>query len=105
MAYIKSHTTKSGVEGNYWRITDLKLNKIQNTLLVVFSLYISKAVKQSGKEPLVLSAKSFVVPLSLIDTTKDILEEAYKATKTANERDFQNPLMQGEAYFADATID
>jgi len=102
MAYIKSHTTKSGVDGNYWRITKADVNKITDKALVEVNLYVSKEARQAGKSP--LDKKSFVIPLSSIDLSKDLFEECYAAIKTANERDFQNPLMQGEAYFADATI-
>ena len=103
MAYIKSHTTKSGVEGNYWRITKADVNKITGKALVEVNLYVTKQARLDGKSP--LDKKSFIIPLSSIDLSKDLFEECYAAIKNANECDSINPLMQGEAYFADATID
>ena len=103
MAYIKSHTTKSGVEGNYWRITKADVNKITGKALVEVNLYVTKQSRLDGKSP--LDKKSFIIPLSSIDLSKELFEECYAAIKTANECDSINPLMQGEAYFADATID
>lgn len=102
MAYIKQFTTSSGIEGNYWRITKAEVNKIAAHVIVEVSLYVSKALREAGKTP--VTKKSFLIPISSVDTSKDLFEEAYKAIKNANERDSQNPLMQGTAYFADAEI-
>lgn len=101
MAYIKTHELNSGLAGNYWRITEAKVDKLGDKVVVIYSLYATKELRLAGKQP--IATKRFAVPLASIDISKDLFEECYKATKNAKEAG--NQIKITDAYFTDAEVD
>lgn len=48
MALVKQFSLPNGMSGNYWRITDIIQNTVQNVTIVRLALYLSKAKRQES---------------------------------------------------------
>ncbi len=79
MALIQKTTLSSGVTGDYWKITNLEIDKISNFLSVTISCYLNKDTRDKGLNP--FTSKKFILKLSTIDLSKNILDEVYKQIK------------------------
>jgi len=101
MALEKTKTMDSGVVGDYWRITDIKLDMIKGIVAGKISFYISKADRDAGKTPAngmkfaYLKADAIfdedgevTTPAVLYDAwdfnDKNIVEEGYDVIKDRN---------------------
>ena len=51
MALQKSKTLPSGVTADYWRVTKITLDVVNESALVVLSLYVNKAARDAGMQP------------------------------------------------------
>lgn len=81
MAYIKQFTNKSGFTGEYWRLTGLEINKFTDSIEARISCYIDKDTRDKGLNP--FTSKKFILKLSTIDLSKNILDEVYKQIKVS----------------------
>lgn len=64
MALRKSHENTSGVEGNYWRITQVQVvPKI--SVRVTASLYLSQEARAASKLPLMVKEFTWQEPASI----------------------------------------
>lgn len=52
MALKKSKSLPSGVSGEYWRINKITADRVNSKVTYELSLYVSKALRQSGAKPL-----------------------------------------------------
>lgn len=99
MAFIKSLKLNTGIEVTYWRLESVQVNKRSRKVTARFSGYKDKATRDDGMPAM---NKEITFSIEDIDITKDIFEQAYRASKHAEERiiklgDSTTP------FFADAT--
>jgi hypothetical protein len=62
MAIQKEKTLKSGVTGNYWRITSVTIDRQNLTVIGQIALFRDKAASDAGMRPMPL-VKTFKFPL------------------------------------------
>lgn len=76
MALKKQIELESGVVADYWKITNIFQNYLQENTSISIAGYVSKEIRQEGKQPTV--TKTFLLPL--IDS-ENIRASAYEALK------------------------
>ena len=60
---------------------NLEIDKISNFLSVTISCYLNKETRDKGLNP--FTSKKFILKLSTIDLSKNILDEVYKQIKVS----------------------
>jgi len=104
MGLQKSLELETGVSGNYWKITRMNADYINNTIGVQLSLYKDKATRDANKSPMnnndykiVLETDSDVTREAVYTKLKDIV------TKTTTEVVDGEDVVTEEKFFSDAT--
>lgn len=70
MAIQKNKTLRTGVTGNYWKITHESYDRLAGTLSLTISLFLNKSASDAGASPLPCS-KTFKVPVTKEEMTED----------------------------------
>lgn len=84
MAIEKEKTLKSGVTGNYWRVTTVVIDRQNFKVVGQIALFKDKAASDSGKLPMPLT-KTFKFPLVMeeIVPPTNIVAYVYEKIMTA----------------------
>lgn len=81
MALKKAHTSKHGVECDYWRITELYIDIPRNKMTAQIALYVSKAIRNQGADPILQATFDGKLPPEVVRKQDDIIKLAYDALK------------------------
>ena len=76
MAIQKDKTLANGVVGNYWRITKINVDRDNMVVNYVISLYLDKAHRLSGCDPLPCS-KKYIISVTSEDLAGDLCAFGY----------------------------
>jgi len=79
MALRKNHVSVFGVEGDYWRIEQLRYIKKENKIFAVFELFANAEFAASGKSP--LDSLDFSFEANNEDMQGDLRVLAYSKVK------------------------
>ena len=76
MALQKSKTLPSGVTADYWRVTRVTLDVVNESALVVLSLYVNKAARDAGMQP--VQSFDYAFPFAPFVADADARSVAYE---------------------------
>lgn len=85
MALIKAYKSKHGVSCDYWRIVEIYINAKSNKMTAQIALYVSKAIRNQGAEPVMQATFDGELPPLEARKTNDIIALAYEAVKLQSE--------------------
>ena len=80
MALKKSKTLRNGTTGEYWKITQISLDRTSRNVTYQVSLYLNKAARDSGCSPLDFK-KTFSFTLTSEQANGDLSEIGYTKIK------------------------
>ena len=82
MAFKKQTEVASGAVGEYWKITNIHINKKQMELGCMVSLFKDKTAADEGKAS--MFQVSFTFPISKSEVSEDLFALAYEKIKALN---------------------
>jgi hypothetical protein len=81
MALIQQRITAYGVAAEYLKITEMKINWLWHDVAITVSLFVDKATRNSGAQPLETATYSFCGPQFPLTIDGNNLAEGYLALK------------------------
>lgn len=80
MAIQKTKTLPNGTSGDYWKITNVGIDRVEHKLIVTISLFLDASASSTGKQPL-LSTKIYRLSFTSGELLSDLINVIYTKVK------------------------